>query len=516
MIGCVRRCWCRDCLHGQVLWALVLLPVYCLGGPAPEPPCGDPYGSTAGRVAIQGAMLSGDRDRVQHAIDTAKRARGQRVGCPEIAYAQARSRPNVRPPDAADIGAVWYAQYQTRLPDLAPGCPLPGRALAPIALAAWQAGAQHAPSPEETASLIRIADFYRDQQYTPEHAPEPLVADAGVYGYYFSEGDYRCELTGVAGEITEQMCAGFPNSCPRYDGGRFAGLRFAVRDHVWIDADGAVAVRGDIGGSAFDTGWVGSMMIEAAVRVDDTVRALAYAESALLAGDWAASQPLSANHNYTAKTIWLLAQLYEWTGRAEFREAMVDRLERNLVPGVLMDQDGDGVVDGTDGMRFADLAAVARRPGRMWDGHNALPWYHSMNAWAMVAAYTALRDRGNRRLAARYRPYAVAMIDNLAAEFVELGIPVGQRVAWSDIPFSLLMAIHRIAQYEDDPHPLWDQAVAAIWNAGVLDAEPGSHGFNLTFYEQVLLRVPYRSLVERADIGRRDRTRRGSLVPAPP
>ena len=86
------------------------------------------------------------------------------------------------------------------------------------------------------------------------------------------------------------------------------------------------------------------------------------------------NQPLVTNHNYTAKLIWMLAQLYNWTGREDFKSALTDRVERNLKPGVLMDVNNDSLVDGVTGIPFSSLNEVARVPGRMWDGHNALPF----------------------------------------------------------------------------------------------------------------------------------------------
>ena len=90
------------------------------------------------------------------------------------------------------------------------------------------------------------------------------------------------------------------------------------------------------------------------------------------------------NANYTAKLVWLLATMYALDGAAADRTALLDKLDRAVLPGVLMDADRDGQVDGVPGCRFADLTAVARVPGRLWDGHNARPVYHAMIAQAEI------------------------------------------------------------------------------------------------------------------------------------
>ena len=214
-----------------------------------------------------------------------------------------------------------------------------------------------------------------------------------------------------------------------------------------------------------------------------------WAASARLAADWGLEQPLVTNHNYTAKVVWILAELYLRTGEKRYRDGLVDRLERNLLPGVLMDRDGDGVVDGTL-QAFDQLTTVAQRPGRMWDGHNALPWYHSMNAWAVLEAYVALRDRGDSELAARVKPYAVAMIDNLAVEITELGTPPVPGTGWTDGPFSILLGLWKLADYEDEPRPTWRRAASALWNSGAFEKR-GSHGVHVPLYLMLATETRY-------------------------
>jgi hypothetical protein len=212
------------------------------------------------------------------------------------------------------------------------------------------------------------------------------------------------------------------------------------------------------------------MMIEAALAAADPVQARQFADAAKLAGDWAIHEPAVRNHNYTAKLIWLLAALYDWTGESRFGDALIDKLERSLLPGVLMDEDADGEIDGLPGLRFADLRSpLARQPGRMWDAHNALPWYQAMNAWAAVEAYVALRSRGDTDRADRVRSYALALMDNLAAE-VSAGADFETGAA--QIAFAMATGLWKLADAEGLERPHWETALWSVWNAGLAES-PG-------------------------------------------
>ncbi|MEL6358277.1 MAG: hypothetical protein AAFQ37_15270, partial [Bacteroidota bacterium] len=296
--------------------------------------------------------------------------------------------------------------------------------------------------------LKEIADMLTETQYTAANAPLPLVTHPGLYAYYYAGNNGGpCSLNGVPGSATAMLCQAVPELCVTYNNGQFAGRLFGVNDHQIQDDQ----IIGDIGGAGFDQGWAGVFMLESALQQPDPTDREKYLASALLAGEWAMQHPLVTNHNYTAKLIWLLAQLYAVTGREDFKNSLVEKLESNLLPGVLMDIDEDGFVDGmAPPVAFADLHPIAQIPGRTWDGHNALPWYHSMNAWAMLEAYVAFRDRGNAELAVRYKPYAIAMLDNLAHEFLQIGLPQPDGPGNRDIPLSLLLGTWKLAHYEEE------------------------------------------------------------------
>ena len=82
--------------------------------------------------------------------------------------------------------------------------------------------------------------------------------------------------------------------------------------------------------------------------------------------------------------------MYNWTGDITYLDELNYKLDKNLLPSVLTDFDNDGMVDGTNpAIAFQDLTTIAEVPGRNWDGHNSLPWYSAMNAWALTDAYVA-------------------------------------------------------------------------------------------------------------------------------
>ncbi len=458
---------------------------------AQTPPCGLIYGTDSDREQIQLAMFSGTVLEVETAINQAKDTRKFSVGCPQEDYGP-YTPSNITQPSLAEIEQVWNSIYVPGISAFEIDCPDIGRHRPALGLGAYYAklGGYF----EDNQSLINVANSLLSTQYTAENAATPLVAMAGIYAYLNPNSSTECNLTGVAGNSTSQFCEVAPELCPTYNGGLYEGKSFGVTDHTFINGE----LLGDIGGAGFDHGWAGVFILESALQQTDPELKEKYRESALLAGEWAIAQPLVTNHNYTSKLIWLLAQLYAWSGREDFKAALIDRLDRNLIPGVLMDNNRDGFVDGmSDQMRFTDLAQVAQVPGRNWDGHNALPWYHSMNSWAVLEAYVAFRDRGDDVLAAKYKPYVIAMIDNLAHEFVNIGTPPAGGPGSRDIPFSILSGIWKLAQYENEAHPLWEQAAWAIWNTGIFQSA-SERGVNIPLYLLIKNQVPFVPLHIRA------------------
>jgi hypothetical protein len=425
--------------------------------PSPEPPCSVTWGRGADRKAIERAMLGGSAADVVAAVNNAKEARGNRVGCPESAATY--SQPNFEEPTPKTLAGTWAEVHAPGLAAYREACPRAARSWGFAALGGYYA--RLAGQDVGLGPLARIADVFEATQYKEQHAPPPLKHAPGVFGYLSVSGADACaDKTDIAGkplwQILDKMCADSPRRCATYDRGMFAGKRFVVAD---------VEPPDDLdGGAAYDHGIAGVMMIEAAIGQTEPKLKEKFKASALLAGAWAIAEPPVRNHNYTAKLVWLLAELYDWTGDARYKTAMLDKLDRDLIPGLLMDIDGDGKVDGMRDQPFSGLTPVAQRPGRMWDGHNARAVYHGMNSYALTEAYVALRDRGDTALAKKYKPFAMAMLDNLAWEVNHLGAP---SVGRTQAPYALLLGLYKIAVPEKAAATEWARAAAAFWNVGI-------------------------------------------------
>jgi hypothetical protein len=98
--------------------------------------------------------------------------------------------------------------------------------------------------------------------------------------------------------------------------------------------------------AAYDHASTAILMSEMWLQEIDPLEKAKYEQAALKAASWSKDEPALRNHNYTAKNIWVLAQMYSLTGNANLRNALVEKLDKSLKPGVLMDVNSDGYVDG--------------------------------------------------------------------------------------------------------------------------------------------------------------------------
>ena len=466
--------------------AVLLLAAGLAADEAPAPPGKRPWGAGGDRRQISAAQQQGQPADVAAAMATAKRNRGRWLGCPDAAirYAPVAGRA----PIAAEILADWKQVYATALARIPTDRPIPARAWGYTALGAYaarQSGAQ-----VDATALDRFAELAESTQYADANAPWPPLRTPGMYAYVVvAEDDPWFDGTAVSstslGRVLLELADKRPGLTAVFDAGPWAGRRFAIADvdpPDWLD-----------GGAAYDHGIAGVAMIEAAIQHADPLIRRRRLASARLACDWAIAEPAVVNANYTAKLVWLLATMYALDGAAADRTALLDKLDRAVLPGVLMDADRDGQVDGVPGCRFADLTAVARVPGRLWDGHNARPVYHAMIAQAVTAAYAALRDRGDVDHAARIKPYALALLDNLAAEINRQGVPDS---GTGLIPFAVLHGLWSIDRAEGTRTAAWREALARLWEAGRFrSGMEGSGALGLLLLEASA--TPYRSLPQR-------------------
>ncbi len=423
---------------------------------AQTPPCGNDYGSASDETNIVEQMRYGTIAEAVNAINQGKNTRGASLGCPQevVTYAT----PNITEPLLSAIENVWGSVHAPAIEAYSVSCPRIGRYESNSALGAYYA--MQAGYFTNTAKLVEIADMMYDQQYASWNIDNPTQRNEGVYGHLNVASNDNCYIGGVVGSSVATLCAALPQYCLTYTGGQFVGLNFAIsgQDDNSNTFDG---------GLAYGHGWVGVQMIESAIMQTDPSLKQKYKNSLLLAGQYAISEYAVKNHNYTAKLIWLLAELYAWTGDPIYKEELNFKLDKNLLPGILWDGDNNGMVDGTSpAIPFNSLTVTAQTPGRMWDGHNSLPWYHAMNAWALTEAYVAFRDQGDDIRANELKPYVIAMLDNLANEITTQGIISPDALGVRDITYALLIGIWKISKYENESHVNWEQAAWAMWNSG--------------------------------------------------
>lgn len=453
-----------------------------------QAPCGNTYGSETDEKNIITQMRYGNISDAVEAINQAKRTRGNTLACSEIVVSYAT--PNFTEPSLFEIENIWNTYHATKIATYDIQCPRIGRYENNAALGAYYA--MQAGEFLDKEKLSAIADMMYDQQYATWNLDHVDQRNEGVFGYVNVAETNACNPGGVVGTSVSKLCTTLPKYCVNYTKGQFAGNNFSIsaQDDLnnWFD-----------GGMAYDHGWVGIQMIEAAINQTDPELKQKYRNSVELAGKYAIAEHCVKNHNYTVKLIWLLAELYAWTGDTIYKNELNYKLDKNLIPGILWDKNQDGFVDGTNSeILFSDLTTVAKTPGRMWDGHNSSSWYMAMNTWAMTEAYVAFRDRGDTARAKELKPYTIAMLDNLANEIVNQGVLDSDVLGIRDITYALLLGIWKVSQYENELHPNWEKAAWAMWNTGYFNVY-NTHSVCVGLYLLVKSSTAYKPLAIRED-----------------
>lgn len=449
-------------------------------------PCGLDYGTTTDENNIISQMRYGTISNAVNAINQAKNSRGNSLGCPQVSVAYTPA--NITEPTLTSIVNTWTTNHVPSINAYNVSCARIGRYENNAALGAYYA--KLAGYYSNDTKLAQIADMMYDQQYAGWNISNPDQRNEGVFGYLNVANTNSCYIGGVVGSGVTALCGTLPQYCKTYASGQFNGNNFAISAQDdgsnWFD-----------GGMAYDHGWVGIQMIESAIQQTNPSLKQKYRNSASLAGKYAISEYCVKNHNYTAKLIWVLSQLYGWTGDAAYKNELNYKLDKSLIPGVLYDSNSDGLVDGTSpAISFTNLTSVAQTPGRMWDAHNSLPWYQAMNTWAMVEAYVAFRDQGDISRANQLKPYAIAMLDNLANEVINKGVVTPDQLGVRDITYALLVGIWKISQYENETHLNWKNAAWAMWNAGYFNSY-STHSVCVGLYLIVRSNTPYQPLAIR-------------------
>ena len=450
--------------------------------------CGNTYGSNSDESNISFQMRYGSILDAKNAINQGKNTRGKDLGCPEHAHNYVP--PNITEPKLNDILNIWNNEHVPEILSYNIECPRIGRYENNAALGSYYA--MQAGYFDDLDKLSVIADMMYDQQYANWNISHPQPRFKGVYGYVNKSTDNTCYIGGVVGHSVLKLCDMLPQYCVDYTSGQFSGNSFAIssQDDTNKIFDGGIA---------YDHGWIGVQMIESSMMQNDSSLKQKYRNSVKLAGDFAIAEHSVKNHNYTAKLIWLLAQLYALNGDDAYKNELNYKLDKNLIPGILWDENNDGFVDGTmPPIAFESLVVNAQIPGRMWDGHNSISWYQAMNTWAMTEAYVAFRDKGENIRANQLKPYVIAMLDSLADEIMMQGTIATNNTGIRDITYALLIAIWKLSDYENESHDNWKHAAWAMWNTGYFN-DYNTHSVNLGLYLLVKTKTPYVPLAQRND-----------------
>ena len=261
----------------------------------PSPPCGSDYGSTSDETNIITQMRFGSIVDAVNAIDQAKNTRGFSLGCPQ--QAMSYSVGDYSQPLLSEVVNIWNSNHKPTIEGYAINCPRIGRYENNSALGAYFATL--AGYPTNLTALKNVGDMMDAQQYSASTASIVDPVHEGVYGYIHVGNLNSCYPGGVVGSSVDAVCSAVPSLCKTYDFGLFAGEEFLIGDQSESDSfyDGGIA---------YDQGWVGAQMIEAAIQQTDQIVKGKFKNSVELAANWAINETEVKNHNYTAKLIWLL------------------------------------------------------------------------------------------------------------------------------------------------------------------------------------------------------------------
>lgn len=401
---------------------------------------------------IQEKMASGDFSEIPSLTKSAIELRGFLAG-------KAYSEPNYSTPDTtpvrpAEVARIWnlvvdqLVSWQMNCPELSTETPA-------SMLGVFYA-AQNRRFAVDRILLRDIAAMLKSQQFSESTASVLPGYQAGAFGYvYRKEGEEDCALSGAVQRVVTKNCQTYPEACPAYKSGNFAGYRFLVADQfpgvqVWDSP------------LSYHMYWAVEEMIQTFIGLQDS----SYLKAAQLAGEWMLNEKPVVNLSLTAKNAAGLSALYDLTGEKKYRDHAWKLISQCIMPAILMDLDSNRLIDGTT-IPFDSLTSYAALPGRIWDASNASSWSSSITGMALVNAYAALRDRGDSTKATFLKPYAEAVISNLAEELVQNGTPPSGS-GFRDLSFSILEALWKIDRAEKKRHILWERAASVLWNSGVL------------------------------------------------
>lgn len=439
---------------------------------------GEPFGSPNGKKELQQAIFQGDSALYSGLIQKLKTARGSAVG-------MAVQEPFYRKPDSTNISEEEVEKIWNGVVDQwlvwEPNCPETSLE-APLAILALAMGSQHPGFSLPAENLRNLASLLENQQFRPERVGTGTVLQTGSFGVVNLPPEDACATTGSSQRLAQIICKTQANLCLTYSSGMFSGKSFVVADQSKSDEffDGQLTHY-----QAFGI----LEMLHSFASLGDSV----YLKSALLAGEWCLKEIPLAHTVYTSRLVWSFAALYEATGDPKWRRALTKLVHTYIVPSVLMDTNGDGLVDGADGISFSDLVPYSTKPGRMWDGQNASAWNSAISAHALLLAYSSFRSQKDSVEANRLKPCLLAMMENLCFEINSFGTPPSGS-GFRDLAFAVLDIHYHLAFAEGISKPEWEKAIRILWNSRVVQ-KGGEFSVNVGQFNRYLHpQWPYRSL----------------------
>ncbi len=317
-------------------------------------------GSVSIDSLIQTAMVdSSTVQAVVNAINASKNAIDTAVGCGIDSYDYLNSIDFTKP-SQIQVFHDWFFNQAVKFDSLNTDCPTgAGRYSAAIALGGYYARLAGDTDSLRLDLLNTPGQNFLQTQYDSTHVAPPLSFAPGVYGYLNMPTTNDCHITISGGNDITNHITPTPNWAI-YNYGAYAGDSFYVSDYN----DSA---RWFWGGLSYDQAWITDMMIQAATQQTNPAYKTMYTNSAIESAEWTMREPPEVLSEPTANCIWVLADMYDWTGNIAYYNNMVDKLNRGVLPSVLTDFIKPGYVDGMNNKPFDSLTLLAQHPGRIWD-----------------------------------------------------------------------------------------------------------------------------------------------------
>ena len=403
------------------------------------------------RPDIQKALAKRDTARLQQLWKDAKNRRAFDLGRAdvEIMYPV----PDSGGIDEESVEKAWSQSldnlmaWELKCPEAATETPL-----ALLGLCYAQRAENQLVPAEKAKDIIQML---LGQQFTGKEDPIASGLQPGSFGLVVAQSLDSCGFSGPLQKNILSTAKKYPAWKRKYVQGPFAGMTFLVADQ----------------GPGFEKteAWMGnhvSWAVAECIAFNRVFPDTAVLGAALLAGNWLEKEMPVTSFHFNARLITGLALLYAETGNHRWRDRLIWLLNGALGPGQLLDEDQNGLVDGTT-IPFDSLVPVARQPGRFFDGQNASSWNTAVCANAMLQAHLAFKKRGNAEESSQWKIRTEAALENLCREICRYGIPPAG-TGFRELAFVIFEALNFLENPSPALRSQLEKSARIIWNSGVL------------------------------------------------